>query len=338
MKRKLFGILSLSALAATAISLSSCSLSDEEIFDLNYRRVFIENNLSTDGGQNGVVSGEIRVFTAFTPDFEKKNGRVTWKSYLEGANGNYDTTTNIEAEKYIPISKVNTEMASSIEVKSPSAGLDDVTVYVVATVEMGEYSKDVVWKLTLEALKVKNSALQTILNKMFARIGDGTDNNFKGNKEDANGELVRGFGFNNINKSGVLDSVVGGIITSSMDEYVNSYTNGRLFNILADTNENIFSSISDTNVANALATTMTDVNNLGSSTGTKTLAQAIIEALTTGKINNEELDDSDKGALSNSGVKAVFDKIAKVIKNINVSSTYEGNDTYNAIIAYANTL
>ena len=337
MKRKLFGILSLSALAAAAVSLSSCSISDEEIFDLNYRRVFIENNLSKDGGQNGVVSGEIRVFTAFTPDFVEKGGKVTWNAYLDDdGDGVYDESTSTEAEKYIPISKVNTDLAKSITVKNPNAGLDDVVVYVVANVEMGQYSKEVVWKLTLQALKIENSALQSILNKMFARVGDGQTNNFAGIKE-VNGEALRGYGVSLPRSQGALATTISGIITSSSPEYVNSFNAGRLFNILSTTDENIFNGLDATSADN-LATVMTNADNLGAVLGSKTLVQSYIEAVTTGKINGEELNESDRGALENSGVKEVFEKIAKIVNNLPVSADYAGNETYTAIKAFATTL
>lgn len=339
MKRKAFGILSLSALAMAAISLSSCTISDKDLFEQNKDRVFIENNLNNQGaGNNGVVKGEIRILTAFTPDFVKKGGKVTFTNYLATKNGDTFTTdmsSHTEASQYINLDGIETAADPRITVTSPFAGEGTVYITIIGTVEMGSYKEELRWNLTLEAQEIQNEILGGIFNTFRARKADEPSNieaDFK-TIRDENGEAVPGV----LMKTSMAGRpIIHKIITSDSKEFANPKANGAFYNILADTDEHIFDSLTEaekTTIAKSIAT--------DSNSTIKNYIQNVISIINDNKVNGVELSESDSQAFKNSSIKSVFDKVAKIMKSLDASITdadLKNNVVYAAIINYANTL
>lgn len=276
MKKKLFSVLSLSALAMTAMSLTGCGISDEELFERNTQYILLSDIGPAGAGADYKVQGELKAATAFTDEFIEKGGKVSWSS---------NNTDIIDAYKF-------NEGALTVPINMPDFGSETAEVKITATVTMGSsFKKDVQWKLYVDAKKIENESLSSLIKRYFyAREGNIGDNNAYESpiKKTANGKNMIALCVKLENDT-ARNTIKELVPNNTYEEYVaNSASNRRYVNILQDTDNAI------------VAAAKEDIKGtLNLEVSGKTVYNSIKEIAETGKLNGVELSTSDKNAITN---------------------------------------
>lgn len=297
MKKKFLSVLSLSALATTAVSLSGCGITDEELFNQNAKYVFLSNEGPAGAGVNYNVVGTLKSYTAFTQEFIDKGGKVVW------------TSNNSDV---IDVTEFNGGTGTT-PINNPDFGSPVAEVKITATVTMGSYTEDVVWNLLVEPKTIENETLDAIISKFYARLGDETNNpqNSVVKKDSNDKTIVAMFVLVETERR----AAVGALVSSDMTEYVSCYTPGRAVNITATTSADIINAaIPD--IKATLDSTLSVTDSSGNKSN-KSIYECLKEVATSKTIGGVALSESDYNAVESLGVIDVYNNIATVMADSN---------------------